>query len=208
MDDYSKDWEKVFDNRESERLKQQTKAKSVGRKPTKKRNIKNRFIALALAGVLTITGIYGGTKLKGKLEKVQKINEASDIVKNDAQKILLDNGLAEYDEKGNYIIKENTVADYDRLAIDDASVEALYAFYLATGGNAIEFDKLIQSVQGVDGVHNYTGLSQFYSYNGFDKGTEGGYVEWKKASQNKLVEALENGTINDIVQDESNAKGR
>lgn len=206
MDDYSKDWDEVFNRRDN--IKEKVKEKSIGKKPVRKGNVKARIIAIALAATLAITGIYGGIKLKGKLEKVQKVNEASDIVKDDAQKILLDNGLATYDDKGNVIIKENTIADYDKLNIDDASFEELYAYFLATESDPIEFGKLIQSVQGVDGNYNYTNLSQFYSYNGFDKGTEGGFVEWQKYAQDKLVEALDNGTINNIVNTDENVKGR
>ncbi len=209
MDDYTRDWDKVFEERNIQRQKEQVRAKSVGRKPTRKGNIKVRIIAIALAASLAITGgIHVGNKLKGKFEKAQKADEASTIVKNEAQKILLNNGLATYDDKGNVVIKNNSVDDYEKLDIDEATFEELYAYFLATNKNSIEFGKLIQSVQGVDGVHHYINLSQFYSYNGFDKGTEGGFVEWETYSRNKLVEAYENGTIEDIVREESNTKGR
>lgn len=205
MDDYSKDWETLFNNRDN--LKQNVKEKSVGRKPTKKKNLKQKIVVYALAAVLTISGVFVAPKIAKGLERNAKVSAASDIVKTDAQKILLDKGLAEYDDKGNVIIKKNSIEDYDKLDIDNASFEELYAYYLATG-DAIEFGKLIQSVQGVDGVHNYTDISQFYTYNGFDKGSESGYVEWQKYAQDKLLEALQNGTIQTIVKSDTNTRGR
>ena len=206
--DFAKDWDKLFAERDER--KKNIYNKSVGQKKPIKRNNRTseRLIAIALAIVLTVSGIgIGGAKLKQKFDKAEKANKAADLVKKDAEKVLLQNGLAEYDEENNIVIKNNSVEDYNKLDIDNASFEELYAYSLALD-KGDEFDKLIRSVQGVDGVHNYTDLSQFYSYNGFN-GTEGGYVEFQKVAKEKLLEAYENGLLNEVVkQSTSDNRGR
>lgn len=174
--------------------REKAKNKSLKRAAIKKKQKETRrrfviaFISGALVGSLATVGITG---LYGKIEKDQKVRSADNTLKKQAEVILLEQGLAERNEDGDVIVRDNDISDYKCLDLTHASLLEQHIYSEVLGG---EFDDAIQTASYENGGYYYTGTNQWRNINGYiDKETGNpSSIEQKAAMIDPLLEAYEN----------------
>lgn len=197
------------------------KATSIGNdKKTSHNNTRKNGLGKTLPWILVATLILGAAgikiapKLKENIEFSNDLKAATEIVTEVATEYLEEAGLVNVDENGLVTINQgNTVEDYSKLGLVDASLGEYYAY-----GNALneavknaqdnrysashdEYEKLIKASSYDGGTYNYIGLEQLCNINGlYGQGGLASGLEFKKYAEQELVNSYRNGTIDQIMQ--------
>lgn len=194
---------------------------SIGNdKKTSHNNTRKNGLGKTLPWILVATLILGAAgikiapKLKENIEFSNDLKAATEIVTEVATEYLEEAGLVNVDENGLVTINQgNTVEDYSKLGLVDASLGEYYAY-----GNALneavknaqdnrysashdEYEKLIKASSYDGGTYNYIGLEQLCNINGlYGQGGLASGLEFKKYAEQELVNSYRNGTIDQIMQ--------
>lgn len=195
---------------EQRRKHTEAKEKSLRATATKKKNRKKKnkllrkgFIAGALTTVLLVAGLKITNNIIDRIEYNAAIGEAVEIAKTAAEEELIENNLGTRNDKGEFILGDNSVSDYDRLDLTGASPAIIRAYDEAMN-NSDEFNDLLNSI-------GFTGEQNFYAFNGYfnpESGKESRSV-YITYTDMDLVEALNQGNISTLINgDESQTQGR
>lgn len=160
----------------------QKKQADINRKKTNhkksllSKKIKTRLIAVAAIISIGATATMGVVKvvegIQHKIEMHQDINEAENHLKAYARMQLIEHNLAGFDtETGKFIVKNNSVNDYEQLGITDPnhdrSIHALMYIYKEILPYE-EFNKLVQSIRhGKNLGSYYQGIYDVNNQNGY-----------------------------------------
>lgn len=179
-----------LNNNARERAKNKTLKRAAIKKKLKEARRRDivTFTAGALAGVLATVGITG---LYGKIEKNQKVKSAAKTLEKQAEVVLLEQGLAERNEDGDVVVRDNDISDYRCLDLTHASSLEQHIYSEVLGS---EFNDAIQTASYENGGYYFTGTNQWRNYNGYiDKETGNpSYIEQRAAMEEKLLEAYKN----------------
>ena len=230
MEDYKNKYDDVQLERMLRENAERRRATSIGNdKETSHKKAKKNTSQKALPWILVATLILGAAgikivpKLKENIEYTNDLKAATGIVTEAATENLEKAGLVNIDENGLVTInQDNTVEDYSRLELIDASLGEYYAYGNALneavknakvdklGASHDEYEKLIKASSYDGGTYNYTGLEQLYNINGlYGQGGVASGLEFKKYAEQELVNSYRNGTIDQIMQKAINdAKGK
>lgn len=173
----------------------QERRKSIRREAIRKRQKMAKrkfavtFVAGALVGALATVGII--EPLYKDFVRGYKKNSADKELKRQAEIVLLEQGLAERNEDGDIIIKDNDINDYRCLDLTHASSLEQH-IYLEVLGK--EGDEAIQTASYNNGGYYYTGIEQYRYINGYINSETGktSLSEQNAAMEDKLVEAYDN----------------
>lgn len=194
---------------------------SIGNdKKTSRNNTRKNGLGKTLPWILVATLILGAAgikiapKLKENIEYTNDLKAATEIVAEVASENLEKTGLVNVDENGLVTInKGNTIEEYSKLGLVDASLGEYYAYGSVLneavknakddrlGASHDEYEKLIKASSYDGGTYNYTGLEQLCNINGLygQSGVASG-LEFKKYAEQELVNSYRNGTIDQIMQ--------
>ena len=230
MEDYKDKYDDVQLERMLRENADRRRVTSIGNtKETSHKKIKKNAMQKALPWILVTTLILGAAgikivpKLKENIEYANDLKDATAIVTEVATENLEEAGLVNVDENGLVtIIKGNTIEEYSKLGLVDASLGEYYAYGSALneavknakddrlGASHDEYEKLIKASSYDGGTYNYTGLEQLCNINGLygQNGLASG-LEFKKYAEQELVNSYRNGTIDQIMQKViNNTKGK
>lgn len=221
MEDYKNKYDDVQLERMLRENAERRRETSIGNdKETSHKKTKKNATQKALPWILVATLILGAAgikfvpKLKENIEYTNDLKAATEIVTEVATEYLEEAGLVNVDENGLVTINQgNTIEDYSKLGLVDASLGEYYAY-----GNALneavknaqdnrysashdEYEKLIKASSYDGGTYNYTGLEQLCNINGlYGQGGLASGLEFKKYAEQELVNSYRNGTIDQIMQ--------
>ena len=221
MEDYKDKYDDVQLERMLRENADRRRVTSIGNtKETSHKKIKKNAMQKALPWILVTTLILGAAgikivpKLKENIEYANDLKDATAIVTEVATENLEEAGLVNVDENGLLTInKGNTIEEYSKLGLVDASLGEYYAYGSALneavknakddrlGASHDEYEKLIKASSYDGGTYNYTGLEQLCNINGLygQNGLASG-LEFKKYAEQELVNSYRNGTIDQIMQ--------
>ena len=217
MEDYKDKYDDVQLERMLRENADRRRVTSIGNtKETSHKKIKKNAMQKALPWILVTTLILGAAGIKIVPKLKENIEYANDL--KDATAIVTENleeaGLVNVDENGLVTInKGNTIEEYSKLGLVDASLGEYYAYGSALneavknakddrlGASHDEYEKLIKASSYDGGTYNYTGLEQLCNINGLygQNGLASG-LEFKKYAEQELVNSYRNGTIDQIMQ--------
>lgn len=221
MENYKDKYDDVQLERMLRENAERRKVTSIGNdKKTSHNNTRKNGLRKSIPWILVATLILGVAgvkvvpKLKENIEYTNDLKDATAIVTEVANENLEKAGLVNVDENGLVTINQgNTIEDYSRLELVDASLGEYYAYGSALneavknakddrlGASHEEYEKLIKGSSYDGGTYNYTGLEQLCNINGLygQNGLASG-LEFKKYAEQELVNSYRNGTIDQIMQ--------
>ena len=179
-----------IDNEKINRARQ----KSIKRAAVKKRQKQSKQgikIALTTGALLGALALAGLSEIADIVITNLKINSAFKNLQSKAQHVLLDEGLADLNEDGEIIIRDNEISDYNCLDLTNASPLEQHIYSEVLGS---EFDDAIQTASYNNGGYYYTGANQWRNINGFIDMETGNPSkdEERAAMRDELLEAYNN----------------
>ena len=170
-----------------------------------------KIVPLSLAIAISLgTAAYTLRDIK----ETGKTNAAITIVIKQAERNLEEAGIITIRENGTIKMNNNIPSEaYQNIGIKDPSIAETYAYKKVlekAGANLLQDYNLISSMTYSGGTKNYKDWTDFCEINGLvDSNGNPSIQILETYGKKEIVEAYENGTIDDIVKDTSkNTKGR
>jgi len=129
----------------------------------KRKEAISALCAIFLVAGLSFTGIKTIQKVDNFIESHINIEKGLNVLTERAYNDLCRHNLASVNEKGKYVIGENSVSDYRELGV--TSHLDVYVFKQILSNT--EFDKFIRAVSYNNGYNYYTDMYQFLNINGY-----------------------------------------
>lgn len=220
-DDYTAAWRPLL-NPETKTAKSIGSGKRVSQKNKKHKDnlVRTRFVAVSLAAIMFLSGMYVHKKGSDWKERNDKLNVGITTITECAQKNLLDAGLAYLDENGNFIVnKENTPGDYqEKLGLNNNISPIEVRGYI----EALPSSEVEEFIQGIpcseDNVICYTGLNgpgSYLSQNGYYNPKDGtaSYTVFENLTDADIINSIDKNGLSALKtifssENNTNYKGR